>query len=77
MVVDRRALNTPELGLEIASALYRLYPARFQLARTLAAIGSRETVAAIGRGDDPRLIARSWQSQVGVFLKTRSKYLLY
>ncbi len=76
-VVDRTVLNTPELGVEIASALYRLYPAQLQLDKTLGAIGSRETVAALRRGDDPRLIARSWQSQVGVFLEARSKYLLY
>ncbi len=76
-VVDRKVFNAPELGVEIASVLYRLYPAQFQLASTLGAIGSRETVAAIRRGDDPRLIARSWQPQDAAFLKVRSKYLLY
>ena len=74
---DRKLLDTPELGVELASALYRLYPAQFQLARTLGAIGSRDTVDAVRHGDDPRLIARSWKSQVEAFLEARRKYLLY
>ena len=76
-VVDRRLLDTPELGVELASALNRLFPGQFQLSATLDAIGSRETVDAIRRGGDPRLIARSWKSQDEAFLATRAKYLLY
>lgn len=77
VLVDRGVLDTPELGIEIASALYRLYPAQFELAKTLWAVGSRATVDAIRRGDDPRLIAQSWQPQMNSFLKMRAKYLLY
>jgi len=31
LVTDRDTLDAPELGLEIASALHRLYPENFQL----------------------------------------------
>ncbi|MGO9621285.1 MAG: serine hydrolase [Desulfobaccales bacterium] len=76
-LVDRQALDTPALGVEIASALYRLYPGKFQLDQTLSMVGSRQVLQALKRGDDPREIQRRWQPGLAAFSRRRAQYLLY
>lgn len=76
-VLDRRALNSPELGMEIAAALLHLYPHNFKLDPSLKLIGSRETLSAIKAGRNPRAIADQWQTEMIPFLTIRRKYLLY
>lgn len=74
---DRQVLDSPALGIEIASALYRLYPQSFQLDKTLGLIGSHEVLEAIKDGQDPTSIGQKWQEPLDQFCKLRSKYLLY
>ncbi len=76
-LTDRRALDSPEMGAEILSALHRLYPQQFQIQKTLRLLGSQSTLTAIERGEDPRSIANSWQPALHTYLATRSLYLLY
>jgi uncharacterized protein YbbC (DUF1343 family) len=76
-VTDRHLLDSPLLGIEILSALYRLYPKRFALDHTLGLIGDRGILFAIKEGRDPQTIARSWQEKLGLFVVRRSKFLLY
>ena len=77
VLVDRQALDSPALGVEIASALHRLYPKDFQLYKTLGLIGSHEVLGAIKEGQDPNSIVQKWQGPLEEFCKLRSKYLLY
>jgi uncharacterized protein YbbC (DUF1343 family) len=70
-------LDSPALGIEITSALYRLYPKDFQLDKTLGLIGSRKVLQAIKAGQDPATIAQDWQGALEQFCMLRSKYLLY
>jgi len=74
---DRYSLNSALLGIEIVSALYRLYPEDFNLQQTLHMVGSRKAVQAIKDGLDPKIIARQWQKDLDRFKKLRSKYLIY
>lgn len=76
-LTDRAALDAPLLGLELASALRRLYPDIFEIDRTLGMFGSSETVDAIKQGLDPRVIGLQWQSKLNAFGRLRAKYLLY
>ena len=76
-VVDRAALDVAALGVELAAALYRLYPGKFQLDRTAGMIGSRQVLQAIKNGDDPRVMQRRWQSGLDAFARLRARYLLY
>jgi uncharacterized protein YbbC (DUF1343 family)/CubicO group peptidase (beta-lactamase class C family) len=76
-VVDRAALDVAVLGVELAAALYRLYPGKFQLDRTAGMIGSRQVLQAIKNGDDPRVIERRWQPGLDAFCRLRARYLLY
>ena len=54
IVNDRNALDSPALGIEIASALHRLYPRKFQLDKTLPLIGSRKVLQSVKNGMNPR-----------------------
>jgi uncharacterized protein YbbC (DUF1343 family)/CubicO group peptidase (beta-lactamase class C family) len=74
---DRQVLDAPALGIEIASALYRLYPGNFQIDKMLGLIGSRQVLQAMKDGQDPNLIVQGWQNSLEGFCKLRSKYLLY
>ena len=62
IVTDRAALRPVRVGVEIASALIRMYPAQYQLdlARTL--LGSREALGRIRAGDDPAAISASFEA---------------
>jgi uncharacterized protein YbbC (DUF1343 family) len=77
VLVDRHALDSPALGVEIASALYRFYPNDFLLDKTLAMVGSCAVLQAIKDGQDPGSIVQNWQGPLETFNKMRSKYLLY
>jgi uncharacterized protein YbbC (DUF1343 family) len=77
ILVDRQALDSTALGVEIASAFHRLYPKEFELDKTLSLIGGLEVLKAIKGGKDPNSIVLNWQSSLEQFRKLRSKYLLY
>jgi uncharacterized protein YbbC (DUF1343 family)/CubicO group peptidase (beta-lactamase class C family) len=76
-LTDRETLASPMLGLELISALHRLYPEQFQLDATLGMLGSRRSLEQIDEGQDPRSIVSTWQPALRDFLALRSKYLLY
>jgi uncharacterized protein YbbC (DUF1343 family) len=77
VLLNRQGLDSPVLGIEIASALYRLYPRDFEIDKTLGLIGSREVLRAIKDGQDPTSVVQNWQVGLDDFCKLRSKYLLY
>lgn len=77
-LVDRDALDSPELGAELAAALFQLFPKDFQLDKTLPLVGSRAVLDGIRRGRDPRRLAYEWeQNQLQAFRQMRAHYLLY
>ena len=77
IVTDRAALRAVRVGVEIASALSRLYPAQFQLDLAARLLGSREALARIKTGDDPAVIAASFGQAEARWRLLRSRYLLY
>jgi uncharacterized protein YbbC (DUF1343 family)/CubicO group peptidase (beta-lactamase class C family) len=77
-LVDREALDAPELGVELASALYKLFPQSFQIDKTLPLVGSRAVLDEIKHDRDPRRLAYNWeQGPLQQFRRMRAKYLLY
>ncbi len=74
---DRDKLDPTLLGVEIISALHKLYPEDFQINKTLDLIGSREVLQEIKSGKNPVAISMNWQSHLREFENLRSKYLLY
>ena len=76
-VTDRVTLDSPELGIEILSALHHLYPTQFKLDKAAALVANAQTMAALARGDDPRAIVASWAAGLADFGARREKYLIY
>jgi uncharacterized protein YbbC (DUF1343 family)/CubicO group peptidase (beta-lactamase class C family) len=77
IVLDRNALDSPELGIEIASALHKLYPDQFQLEKMTSLLLNQAVYDAIAKGQDPRRIALDWQEALDKFQQIRQKYLIY
>jgi uncharacterized protein YbbC (DUF1343 family) len=77
VLLSRQALDSPELGVEVASALHTLYPKQFEIDKTLPLVGSHDVIAAIKAGTDPREIELQWEGKLDAFLQLRQKYLLY
>jgi uncharacterized protein YbbC (DUF1343 family)/CubicO group peptidase (beta-lactamase class C family) len=77
IVLDRNALDAPELGVEIAGALHRLYPEQFHLERMIELLLNQAVYGAISQGEDPRRIAQDWQDSLDKFQQLRQKHLIY
>ena len=76
-VVDREALHSVSLGIEIATALRDLYPVDWDRKNLGSLIANGNVVERLERGESaPRIIA-SWQRELEEFQKRRLKYLLY
>jgi len=65
------------VGVEIAAALYKLFPNDFEIDKTLPLLGARWVLEAVKSGQDPRRIAYRWEGPLEHFLRLRAKYLLY
>jgi uncharacterized protein YbbC (DUF1343 family) len=77
VVLDRNLLDATELGIELASALHKLYPADFKLERMADLLVNQPVLQAIDAGEDPRRIVSDWRERLQEFLVIREKYLLY
>lgn len=77
IITDRASLDAPELGIEILSALHKLYPTQFRLDRATPLVANQATVDAIARGEDPRDIAQLWEQPINRFKAAREAILLY
>jgi len=77
MVTDRDRLRPVRIGLELASALSRLYREQFKLEDAAALFGSKAALERIRAGDDPAAIAESWSADEARWRELREKYLLY
>jgi len=77
VITDRNEIDGPELGLEIVSALMKLYPHEYKTEGLDRLVVSKVTVDALQLGEDPRRIAEGWREGIEEFEKVRGKYLLY
>ncbi len=77
VVTDRDRLRPVRVGLEIASALAKLYGAQFRIEDAALLFGSRAMVSSVREGHDPASIAASWSIGEEQWRLTRAKYLLY
>lgn len=77
IVIERSALDAPELGVELASALHKLYPEQFHVEKMNDLLVNQAAYDAIMRGEDPRQIAVDWQDELEKFERVREKYLIY
>jgi len=77
VLTERNALDGPELGIELAAALRKLYPADFKLERMTELLVNQAAYDGLVAGKDPRRIAQDWQEELEKFELVRKKYLIY
>jgi len=76
-ITERASLRSMRMGLEIADALHRMYPEKFQLEKTIELLGSQSTIDRLKQGDPPAEIVSGWSADLDKFRGMREKYLLY
>jgi uncharacterized protein YbbC (DUF1343 family)/CubicO group peptidase (beta-lactamase class C family) len=77
IVVERNAFDAPELGIELAAALHKLYAEQFHLEKMTDLLLNQSVYDAIAKGEDPRRIAEDWREPLEKFQQLRQKYLIY
>ncbi|MGH9683468.1 MAG: exo-beta-N-acetylmuramidase NamZ domain-containing protein [Candidatus Acidiferrales bacterium] len=77
VITDRASLNPMLMGLEIASALQKLYPANFAADKMIELVGNAGTIAKLKAAESPTRIVGDWQDDLKSFRKVRAKYLIY
>ncbi|MGA9717130.1 MAG: exo-beta-N-acetylmuramidase NamZ domain-containing protein [Acidobacteriaceae bacterium] len=77
IVTDRNTLDGPELGLEIASALWKLYPNDYKLDGIDHLLVNKSVLDALRSGEDPERIAGDWRIALAAFMQRRAAYLEY
>ena len=76
-VTDRNVLDAPELGLEIAAALHKLYGDKFQLGKIDTLLANHAVLEDLQAGHDAQRIYEDWQQALQDFAVKRKPYLLY
>ncbi len=76
-VTDRSSFQAMQMGMEIAAALLKLYPDKFEAGKMIELLGNAASIQRLQAGDSPAAIVASWQSDLDAFRKVRAKYLLY
>jgi uncharacterized protein YbbC (DUF1343 family)/CubicO group peptidase (beta-lactamase class C family) len=77
VLTERDAVDGPELGIELAAALKKLYPADYKLDRLPELLVNRSVYDSLIAGKDPRRIAQDWQEELDKFQVLRKRYLIY
>jgi uncharacterized protein YbbC (DUF1343 family) len=77
IITERNALDGPEMGLEIASALWKLYPHDYKLDSIDHLLVNKSVLDALRSGEDPERIAGDWRTALEAFMQRRAAYLEY
>jgi uncharacterized protein YbbC (DUF1343 family) len=77
VVTDREALHPVRVGVEIASALAKMFPSQFQIDLARKLFGSQANLNQLKAGEDPAAVAASWRAAEARWRLLRAKYLLY
>jgi len=77
ILTDRNALDAPELGVELATALRKHYPTDYKIERMMELLANQAAYDGLASGEDPRRIAQDWQEELEKFEHLRKKYLIY
>jgi uncharacterized protein YbbC (DUF1343 family)/CubicO group peptidase (beta-lactamase class C family) len=77
VLTAREFLDAPELGIELASALAKLYPQQFHLEKIADILVNQSVYDAILRGEDPHRIGLNWQDDLLKFQQLRARHLIY
>jgi uncharacterized protein YbbC (DUF1343 family) len=76
-VLDKRAVRSMTMGMEIASILRQLYPDHFDVQKMLFLVGNEQTIRQLQEGVPVTEIVKGWDADLKAFELMRRKYLLY
>ncbi len=77
-LINRDALDTSRLGLELLAATLKFHPGKFTLDRKIMLLlGSDKAAERLKRGETGSQVNDSLRDEVSEFRKIRAKYLLY
>jgi uncharacterized protein YbbC (DUF1343 family) len=76
-VLDKRAVRSMTMGMEIASILRQLYPDKFEVQKLLFLVGNDQTIRQLQEGVPAPEIAKAWETDLKTFEVMRRKYFLY
>jgi uncharacterized protein YbbC (DUF1343 family) len=77
VITDRNALRPVRVGVEIASALVKLFSGKLEIDKAARLFGSTDGIGRLKSGDDPAAIVASWAAAEAKWRLLRAKYLLY
>ncbi|HYP13416.1 MAG TPA: exo-beta-N-acetylmuramidase NamZ domain-containing protein [Bryobacteraceae bacterium] len=77
IITDRDAFHSTRFGLELGSALERLFPGKMTWAVNDKLIGDRQTLAGMQRASEPAQIEAGYSAALAAFLQARQRFLLY
>ena len=77
IVTDRAQFRAVQVGIEMAAALRRLYPAEWKVDDYLRLLANADALERLKRGDAPEEIIRAWQPKLEEFRRARATALLY
>ena len=77
VVTNRNELNVPEMGIEIASMLYKMYPTEYHLDSIAPLLANQATLKALEDHVDPESIADTWRDSLDQYMQRREAYLIY
>ena len=77
VIVNRETFSSIRLGLELASAIERLYPGKLDLDACRLSIGSRKVIEELKEGVDPSTIELHLVEDLEGFEGRSKRYLLY
>lgn len=77
VITNRDALRPVRVGVEIAAALWRLFPQQFELDKAASLFGSVDGLSRIKAGADPAAVAASWAAAESRWKAMSAPYLLY
>jgi uncharacterized protein YbbC (DUF1343 family) len=76
-VLDKRAVRSMTMGIEIASILRQLYPDHFDVQKMLFLVGNDQTIRQLQESVPATEIVKGWDADLKTFEPMRRKYLLY
>ena len=77
VITERSSFQTVRTGIEIATALRKLYPADWQVDKYARLLVNAEILDMVKRGETPENIEKVMQKHVDDFAKRRASFLLY
>ena len=76
-LIDRDALDSVRMGLELLHATMKLHPGKFNLDGVTRLLGNEDAAGRLKRGETGSSVVKSYAPELDQFRKTREKYLIY